>query len=210
MYKRYYRPLKSFPEGTDRLESAVQPPVTEERLAGLLDEYFRCGNMKAAVGYLILRYGLWEEAMNLGRDSRQRTGFRATWALEWAYEQSGDRLPEWFAGRMADDFAASDNGSLHRVYAKMLCDMMRFGGFRPDDAQAHRLAERCFDLLIGSKTKGAVQFWCMEILYELSPRIDWIAEALEDTVLRISESPGCQPGMASACRDILRRLNSFA
>lgn len=162
--------------------------------------------MKAVVGYLILRYGLWEQAMNLGCDASQRTGFRATWALEWAYEQSEGQLPEWFPSRMTDDFAASDNGSLHRVYGKMLCDMMRFGDFRPTDAQARQLAEKCFDLLIGTQTKCAVQFWCMEILYELSPRIDWIAEALEDTARRISESPACSPGMTSACRDMLKRL----
>ena len=207
MAKRYYKKLREFPEGIDHLEAEVRLPIDEEQIEVLLETYFLGGNMKPTVGYLILKYGLWEEAMNIGRHGKPRIAFRATWVLEWAYEQSSpDELPEWFADRMADDFAASSNGSLHRVYAKMLCDQMRFGDFSPTGAQAEKLAEKCFDLVIDPKTKTAVTFWCLEVLSELAPRVDWVAGELEETVRRISESPGCTPGIAVACREILKRL----
>lgn len=206
MAKRYYRKLAKFPDGIDRLESEVRLPIDEEQIIGFLETYFRGGNMKPMVGYLILKYGLWEEAMNLGMTDSRQIAFRATWALEWAYSQSYDDLPEWFADRMVDDFVASRNGSLHRVYSKMLCDMMRFGGFRPTDGQADRLAEKCFDLAIGPQTRGAVKFWCLDTLCELAPRIDWIPDALEGLLQRISEEPDCPPGMRVACREIGKRL----
>lgn len=205
MPERYYKRLSKFPEGTDRLESELRLPVTEEEIGELLVRHFRDGNMKSEVGYIILRYDLWEEVMNLGRCAKQQIAFRATWALEWAYEQGSDKLPEWFADRMSDDFAASGNGSLHRVYAKMLCDQMRFGSFRPADVQAERLAEKCFDIVISPATKTAVVFWCLELLSELAPRIDWIGEELEVTVRRISERPECTAGIAVACRAILKK-----
>ncbi len=209
MPKRYYKKLAKFPEGTDRLEAEVRLPVDEEQIEGLLDYRFYSGDMKPTVGYLILKHGLWEEAMNIGRHGRRQIVFRATWALEWAYEQSSpEELPEWFADRMLDYFAASDNGSLHRVYAKMLCDQMRFRDFRPTDGQVERLAEKCFELATNVQTKTAVTFWCLEVLSELAPRIDWVAEELEETVRRISESPDCTPGMTVACREIIKRLQS--
>jgi hypothetical protein len=138
------------------------------------------------------------------------------WALEWAYEQAGDDdLPEWFFDRMVDDLCASANGSLHRIYAKMVCDRMRFGGVVPTGVQAERLAEKCFDVVIDPATRTAVKFWCLEILAELAglapraefaPRLDWVAEELPDTLRRISEAPDCSPGLRVATREILKRL----
>lgn len=208
MAKRYYKRLSQFPEGTDRLENEVRLPIDEDQIVRLLEEYFPGGNMKPMVGYIILRYGLWEEAMNIGMTAPQRIAFRATWALEWAYEQSLGQLPEWFFDRMADDFAASRNGSLHRVYAKMLADQMVFEGIRPTETQAEKLAEKSFELLIDPKTRGAVKAWCLEILFALRLRLDWIAEPMEDIVQRLSEAPDCSPGMRVWCRELSKRLKS--
>jgi hypothetical protein len=208
MAKRYYKRLSRFPEGTDRLESEVCLPVTEEQLCRFLDENFIGGQMKPAVGYLILKHGLWEQAMNIGIHTEHHLAFRASWALEWAYEQCPEgQLPEWFADRMTGDFVVSTNGSLHRVYAKMVLDRMRFGAFAPTDTQAELLAEKCFDLLINPKTRGAVRMWCMEILTDLSPRADWIADSLEATAHNISQQPDCSPGMSMACRRVIQQLN---
>jgi hypothetical protein len=206
--KRYYRRHKGFPEGIDRLAGEVRGPVTEEQIERWVEELFRPlhGGMKAVVGYVILRYDAWEAAMNVGLDGEGKAAFRATWALEWAYEWADPNdLPEWFFDRLADDFARSPNGSLHRVYAKMLCDRMRFGGVRPTSEQAERLAERCFDLVIDRRTKTAVTFWCLEILAELAPRVDWVAGELPATLRHISEAPDCTPGMRVATRELLRR-----
>jgi hypothetical protein len=206
MAKRYYRRLLQLPEGIDRLENEVTLPVTEEQLCRFLADNFIGGGMKPAVGYLILKHGLWSEAMNIGMGSDHQIAFRSTWALEWAYEQCPEgELPLWFAKRMIADFIASDNGSLHRVYAKMLLDRMRFGGFTPTDNQVEQLSEKCFDLLIEPKTRGAVRMWCMEILADLAPRTDWIADSLEATARNLSQQSDCPPGIVMACRRILSR-----
>ncbi len=134
--KRYYKRLVRFPEGIDRLEAQVRLPVTGDQIELWIDDLFLGGGMKATVGYIILKYEAWEAAMDVARTD-SKTGFRAAWALEWAYEQAEPNgLPEWLPDRVADDFVASSNGSLHRIYAKMLCDMVRFGGMCPSDAQA--------------------------------------------------------------------------
>jgi hypothetical protein len=207
--KRYYRRLAHLPEGADRLAVTVHSPVTEEQIEGWVAETLGGGmkDMKAQVGYIILRYGAWGAAMNLAQCDNPQMGFRAAWGVEWAYEQSepGER-PEWFFDRLTHDFIASKNGSLHRIYGKMICDAMRFGGFSLVGTRAERLAEKCFDLAIAPATKSAVMFWCLEILTELAPRIGWVAEELPETVRHISEAPDCSPGLRVATREILRRL----
>lgn len=208
MTKRYYKKLAVFPEGVDRLEADLRLPVDEDRLADWLDEYFRTGGMKAMVGYIILRCDAWEEAMNLGLDGEPRIAFRATWALEWAYEQSEpEERPEWFFDRMADDFVSSSNGSLHRVYAKMLLDQMRFGGICPTPGQAERLADRCLDLVSAPATKTAVRFWCLEILCELSPCVEWVGGELAALLRRLGEASECPAGMRVALREIGKRID---
>jgi hypothetical protein len=182
--------------------------VTEEQIERWIDELFLGGGMKSLVGYVILKYGAWEEAMNVAR-GEAKFSFRSAWALEWAYEQAeADEIPEWFFDRLADDFCASNNGSVHRIYAKMLCDMIRFGGTIPTAAQAEKLAEKCFDLTISPSTRTASIFWCLEILVEIAPRVEWVAEELPETVRRISETTDCSPGMKVATREILKRLKN--
>jgi hypothetical protein len=203
--KRYYKRLTRFPEGIDRLEGEIRLPVTSEQIERWCDDLFLGGGLKSLVGYIILKYGAWEQAMDVGRGD-SKIGFRAAWALEWAYEQAEDGdLPEWFFDRCVDDLCASTNGSLHRIYAKIVHDRMRFGGVRPTVAQAERLAEKCFDLVIVPGSKTAVKFWCLEILSDLAPRLDWVAEELPATLLRISESDDCTPGLRVATREILKR-----
>jgi hypothetical protein len=258
--KRYYRRARSFPEGIDRLESELRLPVSEEQIERWVDELFLGGDrnagggLKQLVGYIILKYGAWEQAMSLARcvpdinspvcgqggadfalnedfvpgtvqtvrprrkhrgsvkdapPSPQKTGFRAAWALEWAYEQAEpDDLPEWFFDRVADDLCASQNGGVHRIYAKIVCDMMRFGGVRPSETQVEKLAEKCFGLVIDPRTKTATKFWCLEVLTRIAPRAEWVAEELPETVRRISEAPDCPPGMRVATREILKRLKT--
>jgi hypothetical protein len=145
--------------------------------------------------------------MNASLCDDPKIGFRAAWGVEWAYEQAGpEQLPEWFFDRLTDDFIATPNGSLHRIYGKMICDGLRFGGFSLADTLAERLAEKCFDLAITPATKTAVMFWCLEILTELAPHLRWVAEELPATVRRISEAPTCSPGLRVATREILKRL----
>lgn len=215
--KRYYRRLERFPEGTDRLDAQVRLPVTGEQLERWANELFPGGGMKAVVGYVILRYGAWEEAMDVARRTTDpRSAFRVAWALEWAYEQAAEEdIPEWLFGRLIDDFCTTSNGSLHRMYAKIICDRMRFGGasfatpVSSTDAQAGRLAEKCFDLVIDPRVGTAVKFWCLEILSELASRLDWVAEELPEILRRISETDDCSPGMRVATREILRRGVGF-
>lgn len=161
---------------------------------------------KRALGEPILRDGTWAATMDLALID---PNFRISWALEWAYEHAPTTaLPEWFFERLIRDFASSPNASLHRIYSKIICDAMRFRNIQPSDAQINTLAERTFDLVITQSTKTAVRFWCLEILSDLAPRLNWVANELPETLRSISQSSDCTPGMRVATREILRRLRA--
>lgn len=78
--KRYYKCLEHFPEGTERLDVEVRPPVTGEQLERWANELFPGGGMKSIVGYVILRYGAWEEAMDVTRRGDPKSAFRVACA----------------------------------------------------------------------------------------------------------------------------------
>lgn len=85
--------------------------------------------------------------------------------------------------------------------------MLHRGMLHPDMTQAEQIAEKTFDLLIAPATKTAVKVWCMEILFCLAPRLDWVAEQLRDTVQQILESTSSR-GLANRAGKILKRIDN--
>lgn len=149
-------------------------------LAAELQEKY-CDGMDRCYGTLIMENALWKEALSLAFHDDMRLASRASWALEWAYFHNRDAFAPYCV-TFFEDFLRVTNPSVHRHYGKILYDMLRCGLFVPDDFQAAQIAERAFDLLTGGKIKSAVRIWAAEILYELSPRIDWVRENLEDII----------------------------
>lgn len=162
------------------------------------------GEMNSIYGEVIARDDLWEFALGLAFDEKPQVAFRSSWALEWAYfndrEAFRPHIPHFI-----DNFVRAQNSSVHRHYTKMLHDMLTRGLVVPDGATADALAEKAFDLLIAPETRTAVTVWAMEILYELAPRIGWVAEELPLTIRRILESDP-SPGTANRARKVLKRM----
>ncbi len=187
--------------------------ITVERLEEALAGRF-ARKMNATAGSLIVEENLWDEAMALARrgsngggnrNGGDKIAFRASWALEWAYNMAPEQIEARWA-RFFEDFLSSRNDSVHRVYSKMVCDMMRRGTVALSDDDAERLAEKCFDLLISADTAVAVKVWQIEILSDLAARIDWVGETLTETVRTMSESPDCLPAMAAHARHYFKKL----
>lgn len=204
IYKHISAPAHSVP-AKEALGIAPDAAITEGLLESIMHERGLTGKMNTKVGSLIVEENLWDVAMSLSRSDNNQTAFRASWGLEWAYcidpKEIESRSEQFF-----EDLMASGNQSVHRVYSKMLCDMTRRGTFVLTDSQAGRLAERCFDLLIGAETPVAVKVWQIELLSDLMERIGWIEEQLTPTIRAISEDSECTPGMAACARHYFARL----
>ncbi len=170
-----------------RLERlAAQDVLSYDDLAAGLQGEFGPG-MDERFGSRISEEGLWPEALTLAFHKDGRVAFRASWALEWAYFNHKEAFVPYIPA-FYENYLKIDNPSAHRHYTKMLCDMLRRGLFVPDAAQAGRIAEKTFDLLIGAETKSAVRVWAAEILYELSPRLDWVGEHLGEVLRQQMET----------------------
>lgn len=136
---------------------------------------------------LIIKHGLWEEVIPMALSDDDKLAFRSTWALDWAYSRNKSVM-EPYTEQFLETYLASTNGSVHRSFSKMLCDMLRRGTITLDESRQAEVAEKCFDLLIDESVRSAVKIWSAEILYQLMPRIDWIAEHLEETLVYQLES----------------------
>lgn len=161
-------------------------------------------DMDERYGRLIVERNLWEEALALAFHKDARVAFRSSWALEWAYYDRRDAFIP-FIPRFLLNYFQARNPSVHRHYTKMLCDLMRRGLFIPDDLQAEQIAEKTFDLLIGTDTKSAVRVWAAEILFELTTRIGWVAEHLEE-VLRHQIDTIPTPAILNHYAKLLKRI----
>jgi hypothetical protein len=170
-----------------------------EVLSGELD-----GSMKEVVGRAIVRDGLWAEAIGLASHPDARVAFRAAWALEWAYFSAPEGLLPHI-DIFVEAFLKSDNGSVHREYLKILCDIQCRRIVEFDDIQRVRIVEKAFDLLISPATKPGVKVWCMDILSSAPPHLDWVGEALTEALHRILESDP-SPGLANRASKVLRKL----
>lgn len=199
-----------------RLERALSAGKRFEEFCRL--ENVTCGDLAQALGgefgpamderfgSQVIEKGLWAEALELAFHPDPHVAFRASWALEWAYFHER-LLFAPYVGQFFDNYLKARNPSVHRHYTKMLCDMMRRGVFEPDTSQAEQIAEKTFDLLISPGTKSAVRVWAAEILYELSFRLEWVGEHLEE-ILRHQMETMPTPAILSHYRKVLKKMAS--
>lgn len=182
---------------------AAQPAITAAQYEAALAGEFGRG-MAERFGRLIAPHGLWSEVIDMALSEDDRVAFRASWALEWAYFDDRQAFAP-HVSHFFDVYLKSWNGSVHRMYTKMLCDMMRCGILMPDDVQAEQVVEKCFDLLISDDVKTAVKVWCVEVLYDMCPRFDWISEHLAATLNhQIETNP--VPAIINHYNKVLRRM----
>jgi len=199
----------SKPEHARPAREEIGIGAEETIYAATLHSLLRAGGltqkMNTVIGSLIVEEDLWEAALDLAMSSDHKTAFRASWALEWAYAMNMDYF-ERFIPRFFRDYLSATNESVNRVYSKMVCDMTRRGVLGLSDDEALRVTEKAFDLLVNPETAVAVKVWQIELLSDLSGRIDWIEENLTEIVRAMSEKPDCTPAEAAHARHYFRRL----
>ncbi len=193
-----------FGPGTPITAAELKALMTDERLKALFDERRPIG-LNDLLGLLILSEGLWDEALDAARDTNPQIAFRAAWALERAYDAAPAEIERRFV-RFAHDFLTNKNGSVLRIYAKMLYDIILRSNIIIQGEMMEAIATRCFDLLIDPRIKVAVKIWCAESLYMLRDQIGWVDEHLEPVIRQLVESPECTAGLLNRYSKILLRL----
>lgn len=183
--------------------------ITTDTLSDLVMSRRHTQKMNCIIGSLIVEENLWDSALALSYDTEPKVAFRISWSLEWAYTLK----PEMIECRFAEFiviFIDTDNSSVQRVFSKMLCDMTRRGTIVMSDSDAIAVAERCFGLLTCTDTPVAVKVWQIELLSDLSARIEWIDEHLTGIVRNMSENKECTPAIAATARHYFKRRKGQA
>lgn len=191
------------PLNTDR-DFFCDPSETDLFIQGLSAAFE--GNMKETFGRVIVRNNWHDFAIGLSLHEDHRTAFRGSWALEWAYYNDKNAFRP-HTRKFLDHFLKTDDPSVHRIYTKMLLDMYHHGVVVLSGDQAEAVAEKTFGLLIEADTRSAVKAWCMEILFELSPRLDWVEEPLREVVCRIMEDDPSK-SMAKSAAKLIKRIDN--
>lgn len=178
--------------------------ITTDTLRDLVMSRRLTQKMNCIIGSLIVEENLWDSALALSYDTEPKVAFRISWSLEWAYTLKPEMIECRFAEFLVI-FISTDNGSVQRVFSKMLCDMTRRGTIVMSDDEAIAVAEKCFGLLTCTDTAVAVKVWQIELLSDLSTRIEWIDEHLTGIVSNMSENKECTPAIAAAARHYFKR-----
>jgi hypothetical protein len=178
-------------------------PADADRLTAELLCEFGSG-MNERAGRIILDNNLIECALGLAMHPDPRAAFRSSWALDWAYFHDREAiLPH--AERLIDTFIEATNGSVHRQYSKIIYDMYHTRIVAVDGIRLARIAEKAFDLLIDTSTRTAVKVWCMELLFDIAPRVEWVGEQLGLTLRQMMESEPSR-GLANRAAKVLKRM----
>lgn len=181
--------------------------ITEQMLEMLLTTNGLTKQMNKLFGQFIVEENLWTMAMNLAMGDDDKIAFRSSWAVEWAYTISPEHFRHNYSERLILDFINTSNDSVHRVYGKMLYDLIVNDVLTLDDDQVTAIAEKCLDRTINSNTNVAVKVRFMKLLQLLTPRIEWLEATLTDIVRDHSTDPDCTPAMAAYARHYFKWLS---
>ncbi len=108
-------------------------------------------------------------------DGEQTIAFRAAWVLEYIFTE----YPATFrpvTQLFIEKYPLQTNPSCQRHYTKIMMVMSAGDYLKPE--QQEEIIEATFGWLIDPDTPVAVQVNCMDILFNMSKRHDWIAEEL--------------------------------
>ncbi|WP_157544016.1 hypothetical protein [Mucilaginibacter paludis] len=138
----------------------------------------------------------------------KEVAFRASWLMENLILRDSFRYINEI-DELVLNFCRIGNKSCQRHYAKIIMHLT--DGRRPkmiSDKVAllnlEPVAERCFDLLIDTKTPVAVKTFCLQILFNLRLRYSWIGDMLIEQ-LNLMMNAG-KPGIKAKCRNLISCL----
>ena len=108
--------------------------------------------------------------------------FRAAWILECAFNSSKDCFVVCLPGFLSA-YLKQNNNSCRRHYTKILMGLSERRSGYLDQYDLSDLVEVTFEWLIDPETPVAVQVNCLDILFNLSNRYDWIADELKAQIV---------------------------
>jgi hypothetical protein len=123
------------------------------------------------------------ELIKLSMAPDYEVAFRAAWILEqiaFAYDQEFHQvIPEFTAA-----YVKLNNESCQRHYTKIMMRLSQPGNidYQLSVVDLEPIVEATFEWLISTNTPVAVRVNCMDILYNLRKKYDWIAEELAEKI----------------------------
>lgn len=129
--------------------------------------------------------------------------FRATWILEYAFTFNRDSfvvcLPEFL-----NAYLKQNNNSCRRQYTKILMGLSEKGSNYLEEYDLSELVEVTFEWLIDPETPVAVQVNCLDILFNLSNRYDWIEDELKAQIVFLLKDGTA--AMQSRGKNLLKKM----
>lgn len=120
-----------------------------------------------------------------------KIAFRAAWGLDHAYTRYPEGFRPYIAGFIRS-FPRITDESVKRCYSKIMGVMLRKGDCPLTGSEAEMIAETVCGWITQEKAKIANRVNCIEILYLLADRVEWVSSVLEDVLAqeRLNPSPG--------------------
>jgi hypothetical protein len=112
----------------------------------------------------------------------RQIAFRAAWVLECAFNLSKDCfivcLPDFLSA-----YPKQNNNSCRRHYTKILMGFSERRSGYLDQYELSELVEATFEWLIDPDTPVAVKVNCLDVLFNLSNRYDWLIDELKAQIV---------------------------
>ncbi len=122
-----------------------------------------------------------DELLQLCRHSRHEVAFRAAWILEILH-QSHPKCFNEASDEFIEIYLTLKNQSSKRHFTKILISMIQRKENVISNENLDYILEATFEWLIDTSTPVAVRVNCMEILYHLKDKNDWIADELHHQI----------------------------
>lgn len=133
-------------------------------------------------------------------------GFRAAWILELIYEGFPEKLDQDIPA-ILDAYHRQQNPGAMRHFTKIMMAATdttdKVGKLSESDIE--HLVSTTFDWMINPSTSVAVQVNCMDILFNLRSRADWIQDELEEQINFLLKDGS--PALQSRGKRVLKKIS---
>lgn len=142
--------------------------------------------------------------LDLSFHEDKQTVFRAAWILENVFEHCPDCFYPHL-DKFITNFPRQENDSCKRHYTNILRHpLLQLQLQKYPDEAVETLVETVFEWLIDAGTPAAVKANCLDILFDLSKRSDWIAAELREQIHFLLKDGG--PAIQARGKRVLKKL----
>ncbi len=155
------------------------PRMTKEELLKELKQTLTKTKVEKLAGLAVKAKDSIEQILGLTFRPEQELAFRAAWILEHIFLANPTGFFEHLTG-FVSAYNKQKNLSCQRHYTKIMMEITS-GKVLPGSEKAdfETVVETTFAWLIDDRAPVAVQVNCLDILYNLSSRFDWIKDELK-------------------------------